>query len=83
MGNKSNPWCVCVHAIHFSLTQNSPYEHSAEEAEKEEDPAEKEGMLQLSRAEAKQAWLTAGGDTERAARQALRDRLCKVQIKTL
>ncbi|KAF3858947.1 hypothetical protein F7725_012148 [Dissostichus mawsoni] len=34
--------------------------------------------LSLSRAEAKQAWLTAGGDTERAARQALRDRLSKV-----
>uniref|UniRef100_A0A3Q0T4X8 Uncharacterized protein n=1 Tax=Amphilophus citrinellus TaxID=61819 RepID=A0A3Q0T4X8_AMPCI len=35
--------------------------------------------VQLSRAEAKQAWLTAGGDTERAARQALRDRLAKVK----
>uniref|UniRef100_A0A3B4ZLF3 E3 ubiquitin-protein ligase RNF31-like n=1 Tax=Stegastes partitus TaxID=144197 RepID=A0A3B4ZLF3_9TELE len=33
----------------------------------------------LSRAEAKQAWLIAGGDTERAARQALRDRLTKVK----
>uniref|UniRef100_A0A8D3CDA5 RBR-type E3 ubiquitin transferase n=1 Tax=Scophthalmus maximus TaxID=52904 RepID=A0A8D3CDA5_SCOMX len=30
-------------------------------------------------AEAKQAWLTAGGDTERAARQALRDRVTKVK----
>uniref|UniRef100_A0A4W6DXU5 Ring finger protein 31 n=1 Tax=Lates calcarifer TaxID=8187 RepID=A0A4W6DXU5_LATCA len=36
-------------------------------------------VVQLSRAEAKQAWLTAGGDTERAARQALRDRLAKVK----
>uniref|UniRef100_A0A669D3E9 Uncharacterized protein n=1 Tax=Oreochromis niloticus TaxID=8128 RepID=A0A669D3E9_ORENI len=36
-------------------------------------------VIQLSRAEAKQAWLTAGGDTERAARQALRDRLAKVK----
>lgn len=35
-------------------------------------------LVQLSRAEAKQAWLTAGGDTERAAGQALRDRLTKV-----
>ena len=42
------------------------------------EPAENEGVVQLSRAEAKQAWLTAGGDTERAARQALRDRLSKV-----
>lgn len=32
----------------------------------------------LSRAEAKQAWLTAGGDSEKAARQALRDRLARV-----
>uniref|UniRef100_A0A3P8U355 Uncharacterized protein n=1 Tax=Amphiprion percula TaxID=161767 RepID=A0A3P8U355_AMPPE len=36
-------------------------------------------LVQLSRAEAKQAWLIAGGDTERAARQALRDRLAKVK----
>ncbi|KAI5093130.1 E3 ubiquitin-protein ligase RNF31 [Silurus meridionalis] len=33
----------------------------------------------LSRAEAKQAWLTAGGDNEKAARQALRDRLARVK----
>ncbi|XP_034038916.1 E3 ubiquitin-protein ligase RNF31 isoform X2 [Thalassophryne amazonica] len=40
---------------------------------------EKEGVVQLSRAEAKQAWLTSSGDTERAARQALRDRFTKVK----
>lgn len=34
--------------------------------------------VQLSRAEAKQAWLTAGGDTERAVKQALRERKAKV-----
>lgn len=50
----------------------------AEDADKEVDPAEIESVVQLSTAEAKQAWLTAGGDTERAARQALRDRLAKV-----
>lgn len=44
------------------------------------DPAETESVIQLSRAEAKLAWLTAGGDTERAARQALRDRLAKVMF---
>ncbi|XP_061586901.1 E3 ubiquitin-protein ligase RNF31-like [Cololabis saira] len=33
----------------------------------------------LSRAEAKQAWLAAGGDAEQAARRALEDRLAKVQ----
>lgn len=55
------------------LTQNL-----TKEAGKEVAPAETESVLQLSRAEGKQAWLTAGGDTERAARQALRDRLAKV-----
>lgn len=34
--------------------------------------------VQLSRAEAKQAWLTAGGDTEKAVRQLLRNRQAKV-----
>ncbi|CAL8278660.1 unnamed protein product [Lota lota] len=42
-------------------------------------PPDSRVTLQLSRAEAKQAWLTAGGDTERAARQALRDRSLKVK----
>ncbi|XP_033961075.1 E3 ubiquitin-protein ligase RNF31 isoform X2 [Pseudochaenichthys georgianus] len=51
----------------------------AKDAGKEVEPAENQGVVQLSRAEAKQAWLTAGGDTERAARQALRDRLSKVK----
>uniref|UniRef100_UPI003AAF2CF6 E3 ubiquitin-protein ligase RNF31-like n=1 Tax=Centroberyx gerrardi TaxID=166262 RepID=UPI003AAF2CF6 len=35
--------------------------------------------VKLSRAEAKQAWLAAGGDTERAVRQLLRDRQAKVK----
>lgn len=50
----------------------------AEDVGKVVDPAETESVVQLSRTEAKQAWLTAGGDTERAARQALRDRVAKV-----
>lgn len=62
----------------FPLTQGRPCEAPAEEAGKEVDPAESESVVQLSRAEAKQAWLAAGSDTERAARQALRDRLAKV-----
>uniref|UniRef100_A0A674DVP8 E3 ubiquitin-protein ligase RNF31-like n=1 Tax=Salmo trutta TaxID=8032 RepID=A0A674DVP8_SALTR len=37
------------------------------------------GGVTLSRAEAKLAWLSAGGDTERAAKQALRDRHSKVK----
>lgn len=35
--------------------------------------------LKLSRAEAKMAWLAAGGDTEKAVRQLLRDRQLKVR----
>lgn len=34
--------------------------------------------VKLSRAEAKLAWLAAGGDTDRAVRQLLRDRQAKV-----
>lgn len=64
--------------INCPLTQNRSSEAPAEDAGKEECPAETESVVQLSRAEAKQAWLTAGGDTERAARQALRDRVTKV-----
>uniref|UniRef100_A0A673XZW6 E3 ubiquitin-protein ligase RNF31-like n=1 Tax=Salmo trutta TaxID=8032 RepID=A0A673XZW6_SALTR len=37
------------------------------------------GGVALSRAEAKMAWLSAGGETERAARQSLRDRHAKVK----
>lgn len=36
------------------------------------------GGVKLSRAEAKLAWLAAGGDTDRAVRQLLRDRQFKV-----
>ncbi|XP_028283645.1 E3 ubiquitin-protein ligase RNF31 [Parambassis ranga] len=55
------------------------HEAPAEDVRKELDRAERERVVQLSRTEAKLAWLTAGGDTERAARQALRDRLTKVK----
>ncbi|XP_042284307.1 E3 ubiquitin-protein ligase RNF31 isoform X1 [Thunnus maccoyii] len=58
---------------------NRSCDSSAEDSGKEVDPTETERVIQLSRAEAKQAWLTAGGDTERSARQALRDRLAKVK----
>ncbi|CAK6977661.1 E3 ubiquitin-protein ligase RNF31 [Scomber scombrus] len=54
-------------------------EGSAEDSGNEVDPTKTESVVQLSRGEAKQAWLTAGGDTDRAAGQALRDRLAKVQ----
>lgn len=38
--------------------------------------------VKLSRAEAKVAWLAAGGNTERAVRQLLRDRRRKVSVTT-
>ncbi|KAF7641906.1 hypothetical protein LDENG_00268680 [Lucifuga dentata] len=67
------------HSQTVAQQKNTSCEGPAEDAGKEVDPAVKEGTVQISRAEAKQAWLTAGGDIERAARQALRDRLCKVK----
>ncbi|KAG7268375.1 hypothetical protein CRUP_031986, partial [Coryphaenoides rupestris] len=58
-------------------TQNGLCEPTTDEGGKQSGPPDSRVTLQLSRAEAKQAWLTAGGDTDRAARQALRDRCLK------
>ncbi|KAJ8268636.1 hypothetical protein COCON_G00138080 [Conger conger] len=41
------------------------------------------GAVRLSRAEGKQAWLSAGGDTERAVQLALRDRRARVKELSL
>ncbi|XP_041847538.1 E3 ubiquitin-protein ligase RNF31 isoform X2 [Melanotaenia boesemani] len=60
---------------HDNTSCNAPAEVAGEQA----DSADVQRVIQLSRAEAKQAWLNAGGDSERAARQALRDRLAKVK----
>ncbi|KAG7250938.1 hypothetical protein CRUP_002566, partial [Coryphaenoides rupestris] len=60
-------------------TQNGLCEPTTDEGGKQSGPPDSRVTLQLSRAEAKQAWLTAGGDTDRAARQALRDRCLKVK----
>ncbi|KAM6919151.1 E3 ubiquitin-protein ligase RNF31 [Xenentodon cancila] len=59
-----------------SFQSGSVHEKPPEDEFKEADV---HSVVQLSRAEAKQAWLTAGGNTERAARQALRDRCAKVK----
>lgn len=45
-------------------------------------PASTGDGVKLSRAEAKLAWLAAGGDTDRAVRQLLRDRQVKVGKST-
>lgn len=56
-------------------------------AGKEEPPHQSDGptvagdSVKLSRAEAKVAWLAAGGNTDRAVRQLLRDRQRKVRTK--
>ncbi|XP_067109257.1 E3 ubiquitin-protein ligase RNF31 isoform X2 [Osmerus mordax] len=71
---------ICVRAASSPPGQNGlsgPADH--EDAGTEAEPRGGGGGVQLSRAEAKQAWLSAGGDTERAARQALRDRQAKVK----
>ena len=52
-------------------------ERDGEEAEESGPVAAGEGV-KLSRAEAKLAWLAAGGDTDRAVKQLLRDRKVKV-----
>ncbi|XP_047445540.1 E3 ubiquitin-protein ligase RNF31 isoform X2 [Mugil cephalus] len=57
----------------------TPFEGPVVDGGRAVDLAETKCGIQLSRAEAKQAWLMAGGDTERAAKQALRDRLTKVK----
>ncbi|XP_058490127.1 E3 ubiquitin-protein ligase RNF31 isoform X3 [Solea solea] len=69
---------VTTFSLQFDKTTSDNMNRSCE-ASDEDAPAETECTIQLSRAEAKQGWLTAGGDLERAARQALRDRLAKVK----
>lgn len=55
----------------------SSVERDGEESEESGPKPAGEGV-KLSRAEAKLAWLAAGGDTDRAVRQLLRDRQAKV-----
>lgn len=55
----------------------SMVERDGEESEESGPKPAGEGV-KLSRAEAKLAWLAAGGDTDRAVRQLLRDRQVKV-----
>ncbi|XP_053740188.1 E3 ubiquitin-protein ligase RNF31 isoform X2 [Synchiropus splendidus] len=52
----------------------------AKTPDKRENTCRKAHFIQLSREEAMEAWLTAGGAIEKAARQALRDRLAKVEM---
>lgn len=58
--------------------QSDTVERDGEESELSGPVVAGEGV-KLSRAEAKLAWLAAGGDTDRAVRQLLRDRQVKVR----
>lgn len=67
---------ICAMAASFQHEPKPLQTTSAQHAESQKT------SVPLSRAEAKQAWLTAGGDSEKAARQALRNRLASVSVRT-
>ncbi|KAG7455059.1 hypothetical protein MATL_G00252420 [Megalops atlanticus] len=70
---------ICARAA--SVQQDYKMGHSGNSGAGEDRPglAAQGGGVQVSRAGAKQAWLSAGGDTEKAVRQVLRDRRAKVR----
>lgn len=82
--------CAIAASVHLSCSTEAVESSSvAERPDKEERPQQSctsavaGESMKLSRAEAKVAWLAAGGDTERAVRQLLRDRRSKVRRKML
>ncbi|KAM9839498.1 E3 ubiquitin-protein ligase RNF31-like isoform 1-T2 [Aulostomus maculatus] len=74
---------ICAMAASVQLNYKSGDSGTQPVAEREEPeqlgPAASGEGVKLSRAEAKLAWLAAGGDTERAVRQLLRDRQVKMR----
>lgn len=83
---------ICAIAASVHLSRSTGGDESSPEAQgrpKEERPQQSGASdvagesVKLSRAEAKLAWLAAGGDTEKAVRQLLRDRRRKVRTKML
>lgn len=82
--------CAIAASIHLSCPTGADESSSvAERRDNEERPQQSctsavaRESIKLSRAEAKVAWLAAGGDAERAVRQLLRDRRNKVRTKML
>lgn len=82
--------CAIAASVHLSCsTGDNESSSGTERQDKDERPQQNSGSdiagesVKLSRAEAKVAWLAAGGDTERAVRQLLRDRQSKVRTKML
>lgn len=66
---------ICVMAASCHQESNALSNSSGEN---ESQDGQKCNSVPLSRAEAKRAWLAAGGDNEKAVRQAHRDRRVKV-----
>lgn len=82
--------CAIAASLHLSCsTGDDASSPGAERRGQGELPQQRGGSdvagegVKLSRAEAKVAWLAAGGDTERAVRQLLRDRRRKVRTEML
>lgn len=79
--------CAIAASVQLSCPAGGD-ERCPESGDKEEPPQQSDGpeatgaSVKLSRAEAKVAWLAAGGNTDRAVRQLLRDRQRKVRTTT-
>lgn len=76
---------ICAMAASVQLNYKAGHSGIQPMVERDGEDAEQNGPnvtgegVKLSRAEAKLAWLAAGGDTDRAVRQLLRDRQLKVR----
>lgn len=75
--------CAMAASVQLNYKMGNPGmqpvgERDAEDS-KQSGPTSTDGSMKLSRAEAKQAWLKVGGDTEKAVRQLLRDRKVKMR----
>ncbi|XP_029955451.1 E3 ubiquitin-protein ligase RNF31 [Salarias fasciatus] len=75
---------ICAMAASVQLSYTRGNAGTNPQAERDEEEEERRAGLngegvKLSRAEAKLAWLAAGGDTDRAVRQLLRDRQTKMR----
>ncbi|XP_051984117.1 E3 ubiquitin-protein ligase RNF31-like [Xyrauchen texanus] len=70
---------ICVMAASCQQELNTQSSLSNVSGENEGQDGEKNNTVPLSRAEAKRAWLAAGGSNEKAVKQALRDRRAKVK----
>lgn len=71
---------ICVMAASCHQDPNAQSAVSNCSGENEGQDGQKSNGVPLSRAEAKRAWLAAGGDNEKAVRLAHRDRRAKVSL---